>query len=70
MVKENNDIRRQAREAKVPLWAIAEEIGISEATLTRRMRLKLCDADKRELADAIERIVKREGKANENENNS
>lgn len=70
MTRANCDIRERARNAGVPLWAIAEEIGVSEATLTRRMRLELRGEEKRQLMTVIGRIAQREAKSNENEDNS
>lgn len=41
MKKENNRICRAARTADVPLWAVATELGISEPTLIRWLRIPL-----------------------------
>lgn len=45
MVRENEQVRRTARAAGVPLWRIAAVIGVSEPTLTRWLRFPL-PADK------------------------
>ncbi len=37
----NENIRRAARIAGVPLWAIAVKLGVSEPTLTRWLRVQL-----------------------------
>lgn len=37
----NQVIRTAARKARVPLWKIADALGISEATFTRMMRREL-----------------------------
>lgn len=42
----NDDVRTEARRARVPLWRIADALGVSEATFTRMMRKKLSE-DKR-----------------------
>ena len=38
---ENMNLRRTAKAAKVPLWRIAEVLGISEPTMTRKLRREL-----------------------------
>lgn len=47
----NENIRRAARAAGIPLWKIAVSLGISEPTLTRWLRLPLP-------ADREERILR------------
>lgn len=37
----NDDIRTKARNSHVPLWKIADALGVSEATFTRMMRREL-----------------------------
>lgn len=37
----NQEIRTAARNARVPLWKIADALGVSEATFTRMMRREL-----------------------------
>lgn len=50
----NEDVRRAARAAGVPLWMIAAELEISEPTLTRWLRVPLPD-DRR---DEIMKIIR------------
>lgn len=38
---ENNKVRVAARVAGIPLWKIAQRIGISEPTLSRWLRIPL-----------------------------
>lgn len=45
MNEANNQLRRAARIANIPLWRIAAAISISEPTLTRWLRFPL-DAEK------------------------
>lgn len=47
MCKENENVRKAARVAGIPLWAVAEKIQVSEPTLTRWLRVPL-PADKEE----------------------
>lgn len=59
----NLDIREETKKAGVYLWEIAEYCGISEFTLTRKLRHELPDDQKRKLLQAITEISKRkEGK--------
>lgn len=41
MKRENEQVRRAARSAGVPLWRVAAAIGVSEPTLTRWLRFPL-----------------------------
>ena len=41
MHQNNQAIRREARACNVPLWRIAVRLGISEPTMTRRLRAEL-----------------------------
>lgn len=58
MKKENEAIRRAARIADVPLWAVAEAIGISEPTLIRWLRLPLPPEREQQVMAAIDRLAK------------
>ena len=62
----NSDIRMEAKKSGVALWMIAEEIGVSEATMTRRMRCELCNTDKQQMQAVIERIAERRAAKGEN----
>lgn len=53
---ENQDIRLKAKGAGVPLWKVAEYIGISEPTLTRLLRRKVDKDTKQRLIAAIREI--------------
>lgn len=52
----NQEIRTAARQARVPLWKIADALCVSEATFTRMMRREL-PKDKR---DQIMHIIEKE----------
>lgn len=58
MQKENNHIRRAARAADIPLWAVAAELGISEPTLIRWLRLPLAPEREQQVMAAIERLAR------------
>ena len=50
---ENEKIRRTARAAGIPLWRIANLIGVSEPTLTRWLRTPLSTEREKIIMDAI-----------------
>ena len=53
---ENTKIRLAARGAGVPLWRIAQEMGVSEPTITRRLRTKLPIDEEKKILNIIRRI--------------
>lgn len=52
----NSDIRTAAKNAGVFLYQIAYAMGISEPTITRKLRFELSDEEKKPIFDAIEQI--------------
>ena len=56
-MSENIEIKRAARAAKIPLWRVANEIGVSEATMTRWLRTPLPIEKERRVLDAIARLT-------------
>lgn len=61
MKKENNHIRRAARVAGVPLWAVAAELDISEPTLMRWLRVPLPQDRENQVMAAIDHLAKEAG---------
>ena len=59
----NEDIRLYARGHGVPFWKIAAHMEISEPTLTRRLRVELCDDEKAKYKKIIE-VIGGSGNAN------
>ncbi len=53
----NLEVRKVARDAGVNLWQIADELGISEPTMTRMMRKPLNVEQRAAVMTAIEKIV-------------
>lgn len=52
----NKELRTYAKEKGVCLWQVAQALGISEPTMTRRMRRELSQQDKqamRVIVDAL-----------------
>ena len=56
----NLDVRRHAKEKGICLWQCAEVMGISEPTMTRKLRKELPDDEKAKLFEIIDRLA--EGK--------
>ena len=57
---ENLMVRERAKKQKVSLWGIANEIGISEPTITRWLRVPLSQQKEKLILDAISKLS-REG---------
>ena len=55
----NADIRQVAKDAGVSLWELADELHISEPTLTRMLRHELSDVEKSDMLCSIGDVVDR-----------
>ena len=53
----NIEVRRAARANDVPLWKLADRLGISEPTLTRWLRKELPEDRKQEFLRIIAEIA-------------
>lgn len=53
----NQDIRTKAKKAKVKLWKICDKLGISESTMTRKLRHELPDTEKQRIFAIIDEIA-------------
>ena len=53
---ENEKIRKAARVAGVPLWKIAQYVGVSEPTLTRWLRTQLSEEREKAIMEAISKL--------------
>ena len=49
----NIDIRKAAIEAGVKLWQVAEELGIADATLSRKRRYELRNEEREQIMRII-----------------
>lgn len=54
----NQDIRRAAKEAKVHLWQIAEELGMQDSNFSRRLRHELPAEEKAHILAIIQSLAK------------
>lgn len=52
----NADVRTAAKNAGVFLYQVAEAMGISEPTMTRKLRFELSEEEKVPIIEAIKRI--------------
>ena len=57
----NQDIRRTAAGAGVRLWQIAEELGIADCSLSRKLRKELPQEEKAQIFAIIKRLSKEVG---------
>ena len=53
----NAEIRETAKRSGVKLWQVAEEIGMSDAAFSRKLRHELADKDRERVLNAIERLA-------------
>ena len=58
----NQEIRRAAKEKSVSLWEIADELKISEPTMTRKLRHELPEGEKAKILALIDEIAERREK--------
>ena len=54
----NSDIRVMAKKQNVWLWQIAEELGITEFTFSRKLRKELAADEKNRILQIIEKLSK------------
>lgn len=56
-MKENLEVRRAAKTAKIPLWKVAAGVGISEPTLIRWLRFPLPTEKERRIMTVIQELT-------------
>ncbi len=54
----NSEIKIAAMTARVPLWRIAEALGIADSSLSRKLRKEFSPEDKQKVFEIIERLAK------------
>ncbi len=52
----NMDLRQKAKEKGVFFWQVAAEMGISEPTMTRRLRFELSEQEKQRFLSVIDKL--------------
>ena len=63
-MKSNLDIKSTAKSKGVLLWEIADKLGISEPTMTRKLRRELPAAEKKKFLSIIDDIAAEKQKTN------
>ncbi len=56
-IKNNNDLRIEARKNNVALWQVAQELNIAETTLLRWLRYDLEPSKRARILEAIENVA-------------
>lgn len=54
----NKKIREAAKNSGIKLWQIAEKLGISEPTMTRKLRRELADEEQQRILNIIDELAK------------
>ena len=54
----NYELRKEIQEAGIYHWQIADQLGMSEATLSRKFRYELKEEEKKAVYAAIEEVKK------------
>lgn len=60
----NQTIRKAAKAARVPLWMLAEKLGVSEPTMTRKLRRELDSREQEKILTIIAEIAQEKEAAN------
>ena len=55
--KANMDIREKAKAAGIPLWRVAEALGISEPTIIRVLRHELPETEKTQVLNIVAKLA-------------
>ena len=57
ILKANQNVRRAARADNIPLWRLALQIGVSEQTLIRWLRVPLPNEKEKQIMEAISTLA-------------
>ena len=52
----NNDIKLQAKKSGVCLWQIAQKLGITDSTFSRKLRNELSEKEKERIFNIIDEL--------------
>ena len=64
MRQTNTDIRKAVAGRGFTLWQLAATLGITDSTLSRKLRVELSPAEKSRLLEAVDEMEKRFGGEN------
>lgn len=56
----NLRVRQAAAQARIKLWEVAEELGITDATFSRKLRRELTEKEEQHILEIIKRIKEEE----------
>ena len=62
----NMDVRQYAKSNAVFLWQVAQAMGISEPTMSRRLRMELPKQDKQRFFCIIDKIAEQNAASEQN----
>lgn len=57
MTRVNEEIRMEMRVNEIPLWRIAEAVGVSEPTITRWFRHELEGEQRKRVESALQKLI-------------
>lgn len=63
-MKTNDEVKAEAKSLGIPLWRIADELKISEPTMTRMLRHELTPEKKEQIRGIIRHLAKKDGVQN------
>jgi len=52
----NNDIRKLAKKSGVPLWKVAEKLGVADNTLYRYLRYEMTEEQRAQYINIIKKL--------------
>ena len=55
----NKDLRMHALESDVPLWKVAEELGMADSSLSRKLRKELSEGEKERIIAVIDDLAEK-----------
>ena len=56
----NDDIRSAAKDGGIRLWQIADALGVTDSTLSRKLRHPLPDVEAAKIQEYINKMTKQE----------
>lgn len=59
--QKNEDVRKFAQECGVKLWEVADRLGCTDSTLSRKLRRELPEEEKKTVMDIIMTISAEQG---------
>ncbi len=54
----NSQIRNKAKQSNIHLWQIANKLGITDSTFSKKLRFELSEDETKKILDIIDELVK------------